>query len=252
MDFYHLEDFLAQINHKIKMIDKKIKNFIKKQALESAPNECCGFIVKENDSFKCIPCYNIATDTINNFKIGSLEYLKIKNKYKIFYIYHSHTNENCDFSEMDKNCSENLNLPIILYNIEKNIFKVYEPISVDTNLIGRFYEYKKYDCFTLIRDFYLKKMNIDLSIEYEDLDKINVKKMFIDHYNDKNLMLINNIEELKDNDILLIDDFKEACHCAIYLGNDKILHQPMDTFSKIENYCNFYRRRTNLIFRSKI
>lgn len=247
-----MEDFLAQINHH-KMIDKKIKNFIKKQSIKDYPKETCGFIVFDNKDFICIPTENTASNPNFFFKISPIEFLKIKKIYnKIYYIYHSHTNENCDFSEMDEKCSENLNLPIILYNIQKNIFKIHEPISVENDLIGRFYEYKKYDCFTLIRDFYYKKMNIDLSIEYEDLDKINVEKTFLENYNSKNLMLIKNIEDIKNNDILLLDGLKEASHCAVYLGDNKILHQPMNTFSKIENYCNFYRRHTKLVFRSKI
>ena len=241
------------------MIDKKIKNFIKKQALENIPNECCGFIVKENDSFKCIPCNNTATDKINNFKIASLEYLKIQNKYKIYYIYHSHTNENCDFSEMDKNCSENLNLPIILYNIQKNIFKIYQPINISNNYIGRYFEIGINDCLSLVEDYFKNELNFIINF-YENWKQIreNLNKDLIsakevgeniikDKIFEKNGFKNIGNKNLIKNDILVLNVYNK--HFAIYLDNNKILHQPMLSFSKIENYCNFYRRHTELVYR---
>lgn len=255
MDFYHLEDFLEQTNHSNnKMIDKKIKNFIKQQSLKDFPNETCGFIVKKNNQFSCIPCENIAENPKEYFKISSFKFLEIKKNYKIYYIYHSHI-ENDIFSEMDKNCSDNLNIPLILYFLKKDTINIYEPINVKQEYIGRFYKYKKYDCFTLVRDFYLKELNYDLTVEYkESLEDINVKDYFLKYHTIKNLTCINNFNEcnLKINDIILMDGIKKSSHCAVYLGNDKILHQPRFGFSKIENYCNFYKNHTDSIFRLKI
>ncbi|NBW12814.1 MAG: hypothetical protein EBR82_32800, partial [Caulobacteraceae bacterium] len=154
MDFYHLVDFLEQINHKSNMIDKKNKNFIIKESLKNSSQEICGFIVLKNNNFISIPCKNIATNKKENFMISSIDYLKIKNySDKILYIYHSHINDNENFSEQDIICSENLCLPIIMYNINKKIFKIYEPININKSYIGRYFQIGKYDCYTLIKDF---------------------------------------------------------------------------------------------------
>jgi proteasome lid subunit RPN8/RPN11 len=127
MDFYRLADFLEQINQ---MFNKKIKDSIREACLKDDAQEACGFIVFKND-FMCIPCKNIAPDPINFFKISSIDFLKTKYIYnKIYYIYHSHISENCEFSELDKACSESLMIPIILHNIKKNIFKVYESTNL--------------------------------------------------------------------------------------------------------------------------
>jgi proteasome lid subunit RPN8/RPN11 len=250
MDFYHLEDFQEQpeVNN---MIDKKIKNFIKQQSLKNFPNEVCGFIVYNQNKFICIPCKNIAKDPDKYFEISSLEFLKIKKLYKkIYYIYHSHTNSNIEFSEMDKNCAKNLNLPMLLYNTTFNIFKKYDPTFIEYDLIGRFYEYKKYDCFTLVRDFYLKKLKADISIEYkENLKDLDIKNTFLNNIASKKLVMINDINSIKDNDILLLDGARKSSHFAVYLGEENILHQPMYSLSKIEKYSEFYKKRTNLIFR---
>jgi len=254
MDFSHLEDFLEQMLPIFNMIDKKIKNFIKQYSLKDFPNESCGFIASDNeDKFKCISCKNISKNPITCFEIAPLDFLKVKHFYKkIHYIYHSHTNQNIEFTEKDIKCAENLNLPIILYNTTHEIFKIYTPMSVSYDLIGRYFEYKKYDCFTLVRDFYLKKLNADLSIKYENqLGTFDIKKTFLENLMNINLEIVENKNNIHINDILLLDGQNKSSHFAIYLGEDKILHQPRYSLSKIENYSSFYKNRTDLIFRLK-
>jgi proteasome lid subunit RPN8/RPN11 len=236
------------------MIDKKIKNFIKNHSLKDNPKESCGFIVQDNEIFKCIPCQNICEDAIENFKISSRDYLNIKNKYKkIFYIYHSHTNSNENFSQIDIACSESLCLPIIMYSLKTDSFKVYEPININKNYIGRHFEIGKYDCYTLIKDFLKNELNIDISALINYTDFIEAQDIFnenlsLNFFEKKGFTLIKDKESLQKNDILILQN-NFGKHFALYLGNDKILHQPMLSFSKIENYCNFYRRHTELVYR---
>jgi proteasome lid subunit RPN8/RPN11 len=111
------------------MINEKIKNYIKKHAEEEEPNEACGFIVLENNEFKCIKCKNISNTPNSTFEISCKEYLNIKNFYKkIYYIYHTHPlNSNFfDFSNQDKYCSESLAIPIILYTPKNDEIKIYQ------------------------------------------------------------------------------------------------------------------------------
>jgi len=234
------------------MINKKIKNFIRKESIKNAPNESCGFIVEDNYDFICIPCENIAKNKKEYFEIKSIDYLNTKNKYKkIHYIYHSHTNNNFDFSEQDKLCAKNLNISIILYILKNNEFKMFDIYKTLNNYTGRYYQYKKYDCFTLIKDFYKNEKNIDLFANYyENLDEIDVKNKIYDFYKINNLEIVDKTEDLKLHDILFFNGFGTK-HLGLYLEEDKILHQPMCGFSQIENYNNFYRSRTDLILRLK-
>ena len=241
------------------MIDKKNKNFIIKECLKNSSEEICGFIVLKNDNFICIPCENIAKNKKENFMISSLDYIKIK-KYsdQILYIYHSHINDNENFSEQDISCSENLCLPIIMYNLNKKIFKIHEPISIKKEYIGRFYQHGKYDCFRLIEEFYKKEKSIEFKYDNnfysKSLEQMDIKTELYKFYKNNNFQLIENKNDLKLHDILLIDAFGDhkPKHFALYMGQDKILHQPMFGFSRIENYCNFYKRHTDSIFRLKI
>jgi proteasome lid subunit RPN8/RPN11 len=226
------------------MIDKKNKNFIKNQSLKDYPNETCGFIVEDKGEFRCIPCKNIAQNSIENFKISPKEYLEIKRKYmNILYIYHSHTNNNDNFSELDKNCSENLCVPIILYYLNTDLIKIYEPLNIKKEYTGRFYKHGEYDCFKLIEEFYKKEKSIEFKYDKEfykkSLEEMDIKNELIKFYNHNNFNIIDN-KELELHDILLIDAFGEnkPKHFALYMGDNKILHSLFtSSLFKISKHC---------------
>lgn len=248
-------DFQGRINLQVKMIDKKIKNFIKMHSLKDNPKESCGFIVQDDGKFKCIPCKNESKEPIKNFKISSKDYLCSKKQYKkILYIYHSHTNDNNDFSEKDISCSEVLCLPIIMYNLNSDLFKIYEPININKNYIGRYFEIGKYDCYTLIKDFFKNELSIDISAiitnytDFFEAQNVFNQNLSLNFLEKKGFKIIENKKLLEKNDILILQN-SFGKHFAIYLGNNQILHQPMLSFSKIENYSNSYQKRTELIYR---
>lgn len=257
MGFSLLADFLAQTNQMFNMIDNKIKKFIKKKSLEDHPNETCGFVVEENNKFKCIPCVNIAKNKEINFEISGIDFLNIKSKYNIIAMYHSHTNDFKEFSKQDKICSEAMSCDLILYFIKDDTFEIYEPFNKKNNTyIGRYFQLGKYDCFSLVEDFYKKEKKIEFKYDKnfysQTLENMNIEKEVLKFYEDNGFIQIS-INEIKLHDILLMDtfSFNKAKHFAIYLGDNKILHQPLFGFSKIDNYCNFYKRRTSYAFRSK-
>ena len=108
------------------MLNKNVKDLIRDHALEVNPFECCGFIVDTSKGLNCIKTKNFSK-LDNCFEISPIEYLNIKNNYKINYIYHSHPNtKDENFSDLDIKMSKNLLIDLILYVIELDIFKIYE------------------------------------------------------------------------------------------------------------------------------
>ena len=140
-----------------------------------------------------------------------------------------------------------------MYNLTSDLFKIYEPININKNYIGRYFEIGKYDCYTLIKDFFKNELNIDISALINYTDFIQAQDVFnenlsLNFFEKKGFKIIENKELLEKNDILILKN-NLGKHFAIYLGNNQILHQPTLSFSKIENYCNFYRRHTELAYR---
>ena len=110
------------------MITDDILHFIKSRSLIDSPNETCGFIVEDDNKNFCIPVENIAFEPKETFRIKTVDFLKIKNKYKkIHYIYHSHTNHIKDFSELDIKTSNAILIPFLLYCVGIDEFNFYYP-----------------------------------------------------------------------------------------------------------------------------
>ena len=263
MDFFHLVDFLAQTNLNLNMIDNKIKNFIKKHAEEQKENEVCGFIIEKDKKFDFLKCKNISKNPSFNFEISSVEYLNIKKQSeKIHYIYHSHPLfcEDCVFSEQDKNCAEALNLPLILFCTKTNEFKIFNPTNFKYNYTGRYYEYGKYDCFSLILDFFKNEKDTIIKYNKNRYNEKNIffgdklKRYFIEIFLENKFEILNKNETLSKNDVILFDIFKDlnSKHLGIYLGNQTFLHQPFSKLSRIENNWSVYKDKIDLIFRLNI
>lgn len=235
-------------------MNTRIKNFIKNHAKDSFPNECCGFIVEKNGKIDCIKCDNVAINKEQDFQIKVDDYLNIKDQYNILYVYHSHTNDNENFSDTDKMYSDEMALNYLMYHLKTDQFKIHESDNLLYKYVGRYFEYRKYDCFTLIKDFFKNELKIDLNydqniIQNETLQNINILDEVNKFYSKNNLIKIEDQNSLIKNDLLLINGFKYGSHFAVYLGEDKILHHPMNSFSKVDNYCNFYKRNTVAVLR---
>jgi proteasome lid subunit RPN8/RPN11 len=239
------------------MIDKKIKNFIRAESIKNSPRESCGFIVEKDNKISCVKTKNIAEDPISYFQISAIDFLQTKKQYdNILYVYHNHLSENFDFSELDILTSDNLNIPLLLYIFKDDSFKTYYPTSFKKGYTGKCFKIKENDCFTFIKEYFLNEFNINIQPITENYsNRIEAQKIL-----DENLKLnflekngfykVENMQILENNDILLIST-RFGKHFAIYIGNNKIIHQPIFGFSKIENYCNFYRRHTVSVYRRK-
>lgn len=227
-------------------MNTKIKNKIKNHALEESPKECCGFVVENNGVIDVLKCKNISKDPINNFKVSASEFLKIKNSYNPLYIYHSHLDEE-NFSIMDKNCAEESSIDLILYILKSDTFKHYSSNNSESlKYVGRNINFQKTNCFDLVKLYYKNEFNIDLKFPenfvHDHMLKVNEENFnLILEYAKINTLQVDDADKFINHDILLFNS-DGYFHLAIYLGNDKILEQPRNGFSKITNYCNYYKR----------
>lgn len=228
-------------------MNTKIKNKIKQHAQKQSPLECCGFIIEKNGDIDVLECENISNDPLNNFKISARDFLATKHHHNILYIYHSHIDET-EFSLMDKRCSEESKIDLILYILKEDTFKHYSSNNSNSlKYLGRNINFQKTNCLDLVKLFYKNELNVDLTIPQEmaqhnlfEFNDLNIKLIF-DYAKINNLSIINT-KEIKSNDIGIfnIDNY---IHFAIYLGNNKILEQPRNGFSRIIDYTNLYDRK---------
>lgn len=226
---------------------------IKTHALQEAPNECCGFLV--GNDFCAVRVKNISDDPRKRFKISSTDFVKFAPEIKA--VYHSHL-ESLGFSEFDKVNSEAHQIPFVLYHVKHETFQVYYPCGYEVPYVGRDFIIGRVDCFSLIKDYYLRELNVaipDLNHHYRLVeDKANHQDNTATYTILEDFFLCNGFvatNNLQKNDVILTSSLgiKSAVHLAIYLGDNLILHHPFKRKSRIEPLNSFWKRRIILMVR---
>jgi len=228
-------------------LTEQIKNEIKSHAKLERPRECCGFII---DEVKVYKAKNIAHDNENKFKISPEDYVAASSLGEITAIYHSHPNTEAKFSEYDKFNSINHKITYILYTLKDNSFTQFDPSLSDFNdYIGRSFKIGLSDCYTLMRDFYKNELNINLNNYKRDENwKSYLTELFDKKFINEGFQEVTGLQ--KYDCILTKDRHKgPSCHIAVYLGGGLMLHQPPNSYSKIEEYSDRHKKITNKIIR---
>ncbi len=236
----------------------EIQSKIKQNALLHPETEACGLVFEnKTKNLDIFPCKNSALDKQNFFIINPINYLECSIVGNITHYYHSHPGKSENFSEYDKQISEQHNIKAILYLINQDKFLEYEPCGYRNKYCGRPFIMGSSDCFTLVKEYYFNELNITINdnlardsksaappIEdvVETLQQINPFLVSVD---------INNFKTLQKNDILIFSIEKDYPHIAILLENSTILHQKLNKDSVIEEYSSLYKKNLKYVFRAK-
>ena len=232
------------------------KTKIKKQALEEAPKECCGVLLKNGELHACV---NVSGFPEETFAIN-FNNLKNINTDDIAAFYHSHP-QGIEPSLTDKYYAHKVNLKSFIYAIKEDEFSSYEPSGFfELPLIGRDFITNEVDCITLVRDYYKRNLNIDIKdikhqireIEpgewknHPEFWKYNRKnnEQLIHLFQSRGFSLIDRKDDIKEHDLILSDNglVRAYSHCAVYIGAERVIHHPYPTKSTKESMSYFKGR----------
>lgn len=221
---------------------------IKKYVLERYPEEACGLIVKG----EFIPLTNSHEEPEKHFTILAEDLLPYSGE--IEFIIHSHCRNpkhpevmdtrTPSFSDIEGQKSSNV--PWLIFGTEG--YTVSEPLQLprvkNNQYIFRPFIWYINDCYSLVQDYYLFELGIDLpdhkaDKDFKDLRRIdNIFKPFIAEYG---FIEFNPIgHEFQQGDLVLIDQHGyEQNHLGIF-EDGYILHQ--DIMSKKERIEHFIGR----------
>jgi len=234
------------------IINTEIKKKIKAHARLEHPKECCGFIVDRDGELLCVQSKNTSFEE-NKFRTNPKDYLAAIRLGKIVAVYHSHTKGKERFSEFDKFNSINHDLTYVVFNTETNSLAQFSPKhSKFHKYIGREFEIKDKDCWSLVRDFYKTELSIPLINPHRDENwRSYLETLFDEQIWGEGFC---EVDDIKKYDCLLFNKGggKPSSHIAIYLGEDLILHQPARGYSRIESLTNRHKKLINKIIRHKL
>lgn len=244
-------------------LSTKIKKAIMLHADECYPLECCGVIVDR----QYIPCRNISAQN-DQFEIHPEDLSMIEDQGEIQAYVHSHPDGTTRASELDLTQIELHKKPWVICSYPNIDFQIYEPSGYKAPLVGRNYYHGWQDCYSLIRDFYSRELNISL-IDFEREDAWWEQKehpsLYLENYERAGFY---EVLEPKYGDMLIcrVGRTEHPNHAIIWLGDQGkfkseqtesctgsslILHHPYGRKSVREIYGPQWKDRTVKILRHK-
>ena len=95
-------------------------------ASKEAPRECCGLVVQDGNNEKYIPLENISAEK-NDFKIDPKTFVMYQLISKIKYVVHSHYNQDCHPSEVDKKQCREVGIPYLIVSYPDKEYTILQP-----------------------------------------------------------------------------------------------------------------------------
>lgn len=233
-------------------MNTQLKNQLIKLSQESPYKEICGIIYTTLTDVLYYPCNNISINPESSFEISPLAYFEVEKLGKIYALFHSHVNENSDFSEQDKICAEEMELPIFCYSDVDKKLQEYRPPNYKSDLLQRPFIWGVYDCYDIVRDYYwnnygILMQNFDRDSSYMNFDTPIINENFtkLGFYTPENQI------DIKIGDVILFKSFRRIYphHFEIFVGNSKTLQHYMRKLSQIDFLKEGLLNKKNKIIR---
>ena len=141
-------------------------------------------------------------------------------------------------------------MPWYVINPQTELWGYCEPSGYELPYVGRPFFYGVIDCYSLIRDFYKREFNIELT-DYNRKDRWweRGESMYLDHFKDEGFVEIP-VEEIEYGSVILMHlEASVPNHGGIYINDNMILHHVQDRLSSRDLYGGFYQKNTAKILK---
>ncbi len=221
-------------------IPRTARDAMMAHALKDYPREACGLLVQRGDEIIYLPCENRHEQPSAHFAIDPEDYIRAEAHGDVCGVFHSHTNGPDWPSKADMEQQAALSLPWFITSVTNGgcapLFGFGDQLKRPP-LLGRAFRYNVTDCYTLIRDWFFERSNIDLPIFPRDAEwfkENGARSLYLDGLKPAGFKII------KDPDLKprVGDCFiakvaaRVANHAGVYVGEGAILHHLDGKLSK--------------------
>lgn len=217
-------------------------------AIESYPHEACGFVISQpGNKMKVVRCENIAEDPRHYFVMNPEDMIKAEALGEPVAVWHTHVEMKNTASEADMAGCEATELPWFILAIRKadeaieevswhfSDLNVITPSGFEMPYLERPYVYGVFDCWNLCRDYLRREYGIKTDL----LPQCRIPQWWTtgvdllgQHYEGQGFVRLPEGAEPKVGDLFFMQfSAKVPNHCAIYIGDDMILHHQQDRLS---------------------
>lgn len=240
-------------------LNKTALEAIREHAKEDFPNEACGVLIRKGKRVVARRCKNIDNKPTKFFEISFEELEVCRQEGEVVAIYHSHPNRTSSPSQEDiAHCNVG-DHPWIVLGVRRDEllgFEIDDPVVIspeDLPYDGRPYVEGVYDCYSLARDYYQREADIELSDDYKRVPNFWKRglKLFESNFEKEGFVPVCGEPQVGDVFLIRMDE-GDANHCAIYVGNDQILHHCLNRLSRFDIYGgSVWQKHTVLHLRHK-
>ena len=215
-------------------------------AKDQDPKESCGLLLNIKGKERYYPCRNLSMTAFQCFIIDPEDYIKADNTGDIIAVVHSHPVPPPVPSQSDKVACEQSGLVWHIVNPKTESWGYLKPTGYKAPILGREWAWGVTACYTLVRDWYKEKLDIDL-INWQrptTLEDFNKEPMFEKCAEETGFRELRPDEKLIDGDLLFMSIFSNNLnHVAIFIDGD-VLHHLADRLSCIEPYSEWLLKCT--------
>lgn len=225
------------------MFDSVVANVFK-HAEETQPRECCGLVIAVGKDIEYVPCRNLSPHK-DTFVLDPQDYAAAEDRGRIVAIAHSHVYENPEPSMADIESCNSSALPWLIVNYPTGKHTVTLPGEREVPLLDRPFVKGVFDCYSLVRAYFYKERGVALpAYIYSDPVYEVGKSLFSDLFQSFGFQSIKQDDVLPGDCFLMNVRSTAANHCAVYLGDNMILHHVTNCLSRREPYSGYWRRAT--------
>lgn len=206
-------------------INKKLLTKAQQHAQDAYPKESCGLIIKTEQGRDYYPCKNVAVKPDDNFIIAPEDYARAEDLGKVLAIVHSHPDCTSTPSMADRVSCELWDLPWLILSAP-NIGETWiKPEKYTAPLLGREFAHGVLDCYTLIKDYYQRELNIELP----DFKRDNLwwenkegESLYEENFAKAGFYKVDNPNDYQRHDVIIfqVGRTHHPNHAGIYLGDN--------------------------------
>lgn len=215
------------------------------------PREACGLLVVVRGRERYWPCRNIAAGT-EHFALHPEDYAAAEDAGDVVAVFHSHPNAGPQPSQADRVACEATGLPWWIVGVPVIRWAHLQPEGYRLPLVGREFVHGVVDCYSLIRDYYLDELGIELP-DFERRDEWWNKGENIYAQNFEKAGFTRVKSDPQRHDVILMQvQANVPNHGAVYLGDGIILHHLHGRLSCREVYGGYFLKHTWALLRHNL